>query len=396
MPATTTEQSNENLVNDVEPTDLIEKVSEEKLSTDVDLVTTEATNDANSNDDIMKHKDDETMEEESSSISPIEMTTINDTVDVDSETENDKMTEEKIEINSNDKVSLEDDENESNVPESLLSAVGDLLSSVLGINIGKLDDNSHDIAADVSDSQPITTDSNEHQEAPTELPTFESTVSSADEEILPASASNDDHNLTAPVVNEVDLKIENLANVEPSFITESSPELYTEHSDDTVKEESAVNDESEDDKIVLETLSELSTLGDGDREPVSFEDSVNHVMNLVRGSEGKLALQAAQNVVDSILIDKHMDDSVGDLDQIVYGTLKEIETNLGLNEEDDKNLPADSYDPIDQEREEMIKNFETDINESLRLHPEEYESLDLEPNPAKAAMYYKFQYGDDF
>lgn len=388
-------------INDVQ-TDLIEKVGEEKLATEAELITTteassldDANNNNNSDENIMKHEDDE----ESSSISSIEMTTISDAVDLDSETETNK-----IETNSNDKVYVED-KNESKVPESLLSAVSDLLSSVLGINIGKFDSISQEIVADVSDSQPITTttESSEHQEASEQSIALESTVSNADEKLLPASV---DHNptseLVAPVVNEVDLKIENLANIETSFVTENTPEVYAEQSDDdTVKEQSDVKDENDDDKIVLETLSELSTINDaGDEEPVSaFEDSVNQVMNLVRGTEGKLAIEVAQNVVDSILIDKHMEDSVGDLDQIVYGTLKEIETNLGLNDEEEKKLPVDSFDPIDHEREEMIKNFETDINESLRLvNPDEldYESLEIEPNAAKAAVYYKFQYGDDF
>ncbi len=149
---------------------------------------------------------------------------------------------------------------------------------------------------------------------------------------------------------------------------------------------------------MLETLSELSTINShNDEELVSFQDSVNHVMNLVRGTEGKLALEAAQNVVDSVLIDRHMEDSVDDLDQIVYGTLKEIGTNLGLNGEDDKIQTADTFEPTNnEEREELIKNFEADINESLRFrNPEEYEILEIEPKPAKA-MYYKFQYGDDF
>lgn len=380
-------------------TELIEKVSEEKLATEVDLVTTEASTDSNNNDDdIMIHENDQVKEEEESN----EMTTINDAVNFDFATENNKMTDDKIETNSNDKDSVEDEtDNESKVPESLLSAVGDLLSSVLGINVHINDDQ-----ANVSGMQSATTtENNEHQETsevPSEQPiNLESTVSNTDEELLPASVTNRDHNpiieTVAPVANEVDLKIENLANVETSFVTENTPEVYAEHSDDTVKEQSQVTDEVDDDKIVLETLSELTAINnDGEEEPVSFEDSVNHVMNLVRATEGKLALE---NVVDSILIDKHIEDNVSDLDQIVYGTLKEIETNLGLNGEEEKNIPSDSFNPIDLEREEMIKNFETDINESLRLaNPDDvdYESLEIEPNPAKAAMYYKFQYGDDF
>lgn len=337
----------------------------------------------------------------------------------------------KIETISNEKVTVEEEENQK-VPDSLLNAVGDLLSSVLGISLSDLKDDDDDNeeqqqqVTSAEDDLNSTTkgDINEHEEVSegtseqSVAAVVEDTVTSTnvaivdDDTAAGAGSSDDDHNPTsaekAPVVNEVDLKIENLANVQTSFVTENTPENYV---DNTVKEQSESSDdtsETDDDKIVLETLSELSAIADdvkGEeeeqeevRKPVSFEDSVNHVMNLVRGTEGKIALEAAQNIVDSVLIDSHMDDSVNDLDQIVYGTLKEIESNLGLNEAN-KNLPADTFDPTEHEREEMIKNFETDINESLRrINPddEDYESLEIEPNPAKAAMYYKFQYGDDF
>lgn len=394
--------------------ELIEKV--EKLSMESDFITTEGA----SSDEIMKHEQEEEIEVDSTSISPSDITTNVEHVGDESET---AMIDEKIETNSNDEVSIVVDENQNNVPATLLSAVGDLLSSVLGISFSNLEnDESEQMITDENLHTLATTegDSDEHEEAIEEeqsVAAVESTVTSSNADET-AAVDDEDQKLTseiAPVINEVDLKIENLANVQTSFMTENTPEVYTERAVvETVKEQSdttsVVKNESEnyneeddddDDKIVLETLSELTTIDDendeNENKPVSFEESVNHVMNLVRGSEGNLALEAAQNIVDSVLIDQHMDDSVSDLDQIVYGTLKEIETNLGLNEED-KNLPKDSFDPSDHEREEMIKNFETDINESLRRAKpsEDYESLDIEPNPAKAAIYYKFQYGEDF
>lgn len=346
-----------------ESIELIEKV--EKLSMESDFITTEG-----ASDEIMKHE-----EGDSTSISPSDITANEEHV-----------VEDENDTNSN-------DENQNNVPATLLSAVGDLLSSVLGISFSNMesDESEQMITENLATTEEV------HQEKEEEE---QSAVTST----APAVDDDDDQKLTseiAPAINEVDLKIENLANVQTSFMTENTPEVYTERAE-TVKEQSDVEKvDDDDDSIVLETLSELTTVDDEDDEdenkPVSFEDSVNHVMNLVRGSEGNLALEAAQNIVDSVLIDQHMDDSVSDLDQIVYGTLKEIETNLGLNEED-KNLPKDSFEPSDHEREEMIKNFETDINESLRrIKPsEDYESLDIEPNPAKAAIYYKFQYGEDF
>jgi hypothetical protein len=395
----TTEQ--QEISNDNEENELNEKVDDEKSSTESDSVASTAFSD-----DLVKDEGEE-------------FQNLVDEVTVD----------EKIETISNEKVTIEEDENPQ-VPDSLLNAVGDLLSSVLGISLSDLkDDDDEEQQQQITDENDLhshtTTegDINEHEEEVSEQQSaaavVEDTVTSNNvvdddtAEAVAAGADSDDHNPTsekAPVVNEVDLKIENLANVQTSFVTENTPENYV---DNTVKEQTESSDdtsETDDDKIVLETLSELSTIADDDlrggeeeeevRKPVSFEDSVKHVMNLVRGTEGNLALEAAQNIVDSVLIDSHMDDSVSDLDQIVYGTLKEIESNLGLNE-GNKNLPADSFDlnEREHEREEMIKSFETDINESLRrINPddEDYESLEIEPNPAKAAMYYKFQYGDDF
>lgn len=363
--------------------ELNEEVDDEKLSMD----TTE--------DEIIEN-------EATSTISSNDLTTNTENI-VEFATE---ITDEAI---SNNKV----EENQNKVPESLLSAVGDLLSSVLGINFTDFDDDDDD-EKDGTNSENdsiVTTAAVPEQEILDEeeqSATTENTVTSRNADEM---AVADDDNLTseiAPALNEVDLKIENLSNVPTSFMTENTPEVYTERAVETVKEQSTedissdVKNVYDDDKIVLETLSELTTIendddNDGEEQKnnlVSIEDSVNHVMNLVRGTEGILALKAAQNIINH-----QMDDSASDLDQIVYGTLKEIESNLDMDEAD-KNLPIDSFDPVDHEREELIKNFELDINESLRRRTnpddEDYDILDLEPNPVKAAMYYKFQYGEDF
>ncbi len=188
-------------------TDLIEKVGEEKG----DLVTTET---ANTNDGLMKDKQEE---EESSSISSIEMTTVG----VDSEIE--EISEEKIESNSN------TEENESKVPESLLSAVGDLLSSVLGLSA-------------INDEATENIEYQEESEITSEqsIP-IESTVKNLDEEMSQASMDIDeDGNQTSELtstVNDVDLKIQNLANGETSFVTENIPDIYAENFDGSVKEQ---------------------------------------------------------------------------------------------------------------------------------------------------------------
>ena len=189
-------------------TDLIEKVGEEEKD---DLVTTET---ANTNDGLMKDKQEE---EESSSISSIEMTTVG----VDSEIE--EISEEKIESNSN------TEENESKVPESLLSAVGDLLSSVLGLSA-------------INDEATENIEYQEESEITSEqsIP-IESTVKNLDEEMSQASMDIDeDGNQTSELtstVNDVDLKIQNLANGETSFVTENIPDIYAENFDGSVKEQ---------------------------------------------------------------------------------------------------------------------------------------------------------------
>lgn len=188
---------------------------------------------------------------------------------------------------------------------------------------------------------------------------------------VPAVMSSDFQDKTE---NEIDLKIENLAG----FATETPAEQIAE----MIPSES-VKTEPE----VLEVISV-----DEDK-PTSFEESISHVMNLVKDTEGRLALESIGDVVDTILIDKHMKDDVEDLDQIVLGTLKEIETNLGLN--GDADMPNDSFDPIVNHREDLMKKIETEINDSL-LNKHSFDYDNFMPNMAKAALRYKHERDVDF
>lgn len=316
---------------------------------------------------------------------------------------------------------------ESNsISDSLLNAVGDLLSSILGLDDSRSDGEPNYASEDeddekteavvdvaegevsrdtvlpslVSDTEAVT--ATNESEASTEI---EQGTEKADEIAMPMGYEGEKHNddesletnesddslLNIPTVennhqdmSEIDLKIENLANAPTNFATEGILEQVTE----TVRDEP-----SESIKAEPEVLEVISVVQSDDNKPVSFDESINQVMNLVKGTEGRLALQSVGNVVDSILIDKHMKDDVNDLDQIVYGTLKEIETNMGLNE--DISMPHDSYDPAVNQREEAIKKFENEINESLlNKVPFEYETF--LPNSAKAALFHRHDDVVDF
>lgn len=314
---------------------------------------------------------------------------------------------------------------ESSISDSLLSAVGDLLSSILGldssdskktfeaddesaeesVNIDAKDVDSDAISqeaiAQTSEPEPAPTTTMPESEASIEVTKIERDTETLDETTTaggevnieedeeesgettttePLKISNVDSNeVQDKPTNEIDLKIENLSSAQTSFVTENTPEQVTE----TVTDELSEGVKSEPD--VLEVLAVIAN--DGDKLN-SFDASINQVMNLVKGTEGRLALESVGSVVDSILIDKHMKDDVNDLDQIVYGTLKEIEDSMGMNE--GAHMPAD-----DHLREDLIKDFETEITRSL-INTNFYENDDFVANSAKAALHYKREDEADF
>lgn len=249
---------------------------------------------------------------------------------------------------------------ENSISDSLLSAVSDLLSSILGLEGSLLKtkpdgslpiDESLDRMQTVSTSnkiaeedsvsketvalEPLTTTISVELEASSDAPEIEQGTEKldgttpvgyegeqsyegelAEKEIVPLKISSTALNaFKDKVVSEIDLKIENLANSQTS-LTESTPEQVTE----TVRDES-VN--------VLEVISEPSN--DEGCQPVSFDDSVNQVMNLVKAAEGQPSLS------DSVLIDKNMKEDAMDLNEVVYGTLKEIEASLGIDHDSHRN-----------------------------------------------------------
>lgn len=337
--------------------------------------------------------------------------------------------------------------NESPTPDTLLMAVGDLLSSILGF----IDNNTegtfvHETAEvhEQEDSTTVTTDSdNENTNVPessqqtitteveqeirtttlnsqppdsnevaeTEQGTERNEITAtpsgydgewngetdteAETEVEEANEfSTISHAFDIAKPNEVDLKIENLASAETSFMTEESGNIMPESYTETVSVDQMSSESNSDIELDTEVLEVIPELPNDEQKSSSFQDSITKVMELVKGNDGRLALEAAGSVVDSILINKHMNDDVAALEQVVYGTLKEIESNLGLSD-DDANVPADSFDPVIQEREALLRQIEAEINDSVKS-TNNFDYENFTPNSAKAAMQYKYQYDDDF
>lgn len=312
---------------------------------------------------------------------------------------------EEVETTTN---SLQLDENvtKENRNDSLLNAVGDLLSSILGLESKKSDENAAanvenpSVVADnetvdknvvvketiASALEPITTTIPLESEASSETSEIERGTEKMDETATPVGFEGERNiememkktSETMPhssagseekIMSEIDLKIENLANAQTGLVTEITPELVTV----TVREEPSETSDNEPD--VLEVISDSSS--DSDK-PVSFEESVNQIMNLVKNSEGHLK--------DSVLIDNNMKQEVSDLDQIIYGTLKEVDSDLGMQEE----MPMETFEPVISQKVDLIKNYGLEIAQ----HPFKYDNFVL--NSAKAALHYNWQDDVDF
>ncbi|XP_070492552.1 enolase-phosphatase E1-like [Chironomus tepperi] len=315
------------------------------------------------------------------------------------------------------------------IPGALLNALGDLLSSVLGVSETSIknglfiptadkttttaddivDENIHTEGSATTESDIVEhsteqdlssstsalefNENNEEEEIKTEATDVQSNESEIDTSVVTMPQESD----AGTIANEIDLKIENLGNVhDTNFMTENTPEVFTE----TVKEpempsEMPSSDDIKNEITILEAMPAM-TVDEELVKPVSFEESVNHIMNLVKDTEDRMELENAQNVLNSVLIEHNAVNE--NVNNILKSALKEIETNFGMNEseiEKEIQIPTDALETLDREREEMIKNFETDINESLIDSSIDQEDI-YEPNMAKAALFHKFQYDDDF
>lgn len=274
---------------------------------------------------------------------------------------------------------------ESEISDSLLSAVGDLLSSILGLDASSLRTKAEDskpVAADKVDSSTVTEETvtpseplstpvipfelqtaseiEQGTERSSEMSTPGMTAVVSGEEsgatgVAPLGMPSDvdTNRVRVEVVSEVDAKIENLANAQTSFATEDTPEHFTETLRDGPSEPINVDGD------VLEVIVD-------EEKPVSFEESVNQVMNLVKGDEGRLAL------VQAMLLNKKRKD-VDEVDRIVLERLKE----LGMHHEA-------AFEPMDVHRDNIIKNIESEIIDSSQ-----HDNDDFVPNSAKAALHYK-------
>jgi len=264
----------------------------------------------------------------------------------------------------------------------LLNVIQDLLSSVLGPRSDVTAISSHsdesNTTENVPEEAPTTaaattlqdedsssrTDSVETKllESITELSemssttlAFESEAPSSDSDVIERGTDEETAAAVADdVVNEIDLKIENLANAETSFMTEGTanvPESITE----------AVKLSYEEPEV----LKVLEMSDDGSRPMAAFVDSISQVMNLVKGNEGRLALAAAADVIDTILIDRRVKD------EGVYGSL----TNLRMPEADDM----------------QQQQFESDISNAAAggINYDDIEQYFV-PNNIKSAVHFKY------
>lgn len=107
-------------------------------------------------------------------------------------------------------------------------------------------------------------------------------------------------------------------------------------------------------------------------------------MELVKGTQSRLAMQNAAGVSENVVLDKQMKDNLAKIDQIENGFSKEIETNQ------DSELTIQ----LSPEREALLKQIEAEIMESMKeSNDHDYETFI--PNSAKSAMQ-KFQMDEDF
>lgn len=264
--------------------------------------------------------------------------TISPTITPSAVENSDEITAE-VETTTNDLQSNED-EDDDQISDSLLSAVGDLLSSILGI------DNSDEVKSESVDSNKseLTTQS---QQVTTTDEILEGTDSVSEAATTPAGLEGEESGTTEDTnanrdkpTNEVDEKIENLAIAQTSFATENIPEQVTE----------TVSDET-----TPEVMEEISLKAE--EKPDSIEQRITQVMNLVKGTEGRLALEAFASALDKTLINKEMKNDANDLAQIVYGTLKESESS-------DFGLYGDKSEGFSPAIHEDLKNFELGFNDA--------------------------------
>lgn len=280
----------------------------------------------------------------------------------------------------------EEANDESEISDSLLSAVGDLLSSILGLDASslrtKVEDSEPVVAADKVDSATVTEETvtpsepfstpvipfelqtvseiEQGTERNSEMPGVTAVVSGEESGTTGAAplrvpSDVDTNRVRVEIVSEVDAKIENLANAQTSFATEDTPEHFTETLRDGPSEPIKV------DADVLEVIVD-------EEKPVSFEESVNHVMNLVKGDEGRLALREA------MLLDKKQKDA-DEVDRIVLSRLKELGMQHGV-----------AFEPMDVHRDSIIQTIESEIIDSSKHL---VDNDDFVPNSAKAALHYK-------
>lgn len=265
----------------------------------------------------------------------------------------------------------------------LLGAVTDLLSSILGLQFEQKLLIPHD---DVVEEQQRTTT--------TEKVLIDETKVA---EVEPAAALT---TTTIKSTNEIDRMIENLASsvgfateASPTFVADSETLLVSDSEQSTTEAPAAAtsaDDEEDIDEIRKENLAELEKIAvevEEMKQLASLRQRINQVMDLVKLAEADSKLNGNQPTTSN---DPMMTTKLIDEDDVVSGTLKELHSNLGI----------DDYETMPASNRDKIKNIESTINESLANNRQQQQQQQDEqvflPNAAKAALRYKYYDNHDF
>jgi hypothetical protein len=294
-------------------------------------------------DDDEQEEEEELSEDEKVTII-LDAPTLNETVSLESTT-----------------VEVDTQDNKIHGSDPLLGAVTDLLSSILGLQF---------------EQKLLLEDENvEKQDSEETLNKIQNIKSNNDNPTTTTLIQESIEEETTTKSNEIDKMIENLAS-SVGIATEQIPTIQT----DELTTDKNFNELQK----IKEEVDEMDRLD-------AIREKINQVIEFVQktqkeAEEEQSNLIKSQNVaVDSVIMKENTDDDV------VSGTLKEIHSNLGIND--------DSFlETFNSNSPEEIKNFETKINESL-MSKKNIANQDEQvflPNSAKAALRYKYYDNLDF
>ncbi|CAO1346128.1 unnamed protein product [Diamesa serratosioi] len=311
-----------------------------------------------------------------------------------------KENEVKNKFNNNKPISIKEEEDliltenpiDKKVSNNLLTAVEDLLSSILDVNVNLknvLKDNKIDTSHKkvlIGESVDFLEVEQGTEKSDTVTPVdYEGEEKSAEIIDVTTAVSKVKKTTKSNEKSEIDFKIENLSTEQTNIMTENSPEVFTEKFVEIpvtlrTDEKHKVNLNSK--PLVLEVITEQSS--ENEKTILSFENSISQVMALVKGTESRLALQNTTGVLEKIVSNEKTKYNLSQIDQIEDGFSKDIKSNH------DSELKMQQ----NPEREALLKQIEEEIMESMKeSNDHDYEMYIS--NIAKSAMQ-KFQMDEDF